>query len=898
MLRQARTDDDLCRRFIRQQWPTHIGETDFASVLLNDLVMALGNKVHARECALSIALALRQALGGNEDQAKAAWQSMVTGVPLASIDERKKVNDTMQLLADSGPPFDALWQVMVHEEHRWTVTGDPEACRFALQAAQAMRQRGIAPEEDSPGDLEEFVALAAAYGEAHKALGTDEAAHALACRTLLHAYALLQPSPVDPLPQRPHIDAFMAWRNGHKCSGPGTEFNDMVEALHRFTEWGAQAQEQSRSRWPAPFRWLRNTIAGRALSPLSAMHLGTMGAELGELPKEQQKFDLALRQGMRELLQAMNLSEDRPVDGQAPRTGEQALLAVRMRILEHWLAHPGPLRKHVTLDKQTRQSISGALDRNAPSRLALRELRRPLTVETLLRWGRDLHPTSQAARAPWIEPLEEARRSARAAFQKTSARPALDELLELGRTALETEGVQFSDARVRGGEAGVNFGLSTPVASLGVGIGPSYRHVRVKQGTVTLGTPTAGSDISISVDRRQVHAGAVAATAGMGMADVGKGIVSIGTVAGVRHLREKGRSIGTSIRVSKNVRDHKSKAFAAYEFLLQQAHPGGSGESISPSELWKRVAHRFVNEPDVGFDAFKSLHQQYSINGGFAAGARAGLGSAAFGPFTSAGVDHTRTKWARTERGHTTTQTTGKGQRTSAAAAVTLAGTVIPQVRVKGEDPLRSVRFPALGLGTARAEFHVGSGSRQVRVTVERGRVQPKLSLMQHQFRSAKEFIKHLRRIRSDWQPCVAQGQSALDEFEKKVSGLPAVKAAGNRRYTDRRHLDPDLADDLTWLLSRLQVLAHSDSPACRAAAGEVARAIDWLLESPQSWWPEKLSASEAIPAVVDKGLEFLAILRSRLSATSMNRYLVTLKATKPPPRETFASSSLSAPDA
>ncbi|NRF68474.1 hypothetical protein HLB44_15880 [Aquincola sp. S2] len=50
------------------------------------------------------------------------------------------------------------------------------------------------------------------------------------------------------------------------------------------------------------------------------------------------------------------------------------------------------------------------------------------------------------------------------------------------------------------------------------------------------------------------------------------------------------------------------------------------------------------------------------------------------------------------------------------------------------------------------------------------------------------------------------------------------------------------------------------------------------VLNADDSWIPEKISISEMVSSHVDMGLEAGLVSRSRVSATSTNRYLLQLK--------------------
>jgi hypothetical protein len=323
--------------------------------------------------------------------------------------------------------------------------------------------------------------------------------------------------------------------------------------------------------------------------------------------------------------------------------------------------------------------------------------------------------------------------------------------------------------------------------------------------------------------------------------------------------------------VSKNVKEHKALAREALRFLFWQAEHRAE---LDEGELWERFAKWFIHEPDISVNHVRWDTRQRTHSVAVGGGARVGFPPFTLGPFGSAGAEWVHGKSARAESGHTVSQVASKSHAADATALVTLAGTAVAQFQL-GMSKLK-LRFPAAtSFFSSRADIVLGGDTVQVRLTLERGRVQPNLSLVQRMFRSGEELEAYLMRKRDRWEACLPGGGAALDKFIADMRALPAKHASASRIYQERERLTHDVADELTQLIAHLQQLERAGQDV---EAAQVRDRMLALLLDPANLVCEKLAVSEVANGVRDGGFTLLAMLRSRLSATSTNRYLLQLK--------------------
>lgn len=881
LLMTARENDGNCAAAIDAIFPTSDpAAPSLGRRLLADFADVAKDASGCREAALLIALGLRQTVGSDRTRASAAWLAIAEdraphGLPLAT---RRDVNDTLRALARSDAAYDALSALKQHRAHAVAREGNVEEFKFGLQATDQLLAMGVDLGPDSAHGIEDFFEHAQSRSAESPKLGTTEDGDVLACRTLLCVRHDLAATGTKA--SSSELSAYVAWRNGFRESGPGSDFNQAVHAMHKFTTWALRAQPKSGSTWQSVKEFVRgitDAVAHRKMSPLKATRHGTVGAELGELHQTKAAFERALRSAQSALHEGLQAEVDALADTADMRPDDQRrrdALVVMQAVLEAW----GRIgRKNIRLDRPTRESIRTRLadaGHAVPAAVLSRLCGQRLTLSTLERWAGEVLAPASPQLALVKASVGDARSVARSEAARTSARPTSQELRDILLLALDTEGVQFRHERDRGVQAGLVVSVPTPAVDVGVNVGPVGSHARGRQATVRIGTTTIGSDIFIGTERRKTTTAGVAATAGIDVTRLDNGVLSGGVGVIGRGNWDDSEGTGVSIRVSKNVKDHKKLARDVIDLLMQGADARKMGHAIDPSELWVWFSNRFLNQPEVAVDFVKTRSARTGASAGIGGGMRLGVSPFTIGPFLSAGVEWSSTRSRRDETGHATSNTAAHETGTTALAQATLAGTAVAQLSIA--DGYKA-RFPAVaGLSTARMDFNLGSEIGQVRLTVENGRVQPKLSLAQRQFRTESDFLSYVESARNAWEGCLSGGKAALDGFAQDVRRLPADKPGGNRIYQERRCLTPAAAHELSVLLAQREMIeplvdaalekAHLDAELARVAA------------VPGSWVPEKLAVSEVATSYTEHGLSLLGMIRSRLSATSTNRYLVQLK--------------------
>ena len=718
-------------------------------------------------------------------------------------------------------------------------------------------------------------------------IGGQEGHDILACKTLLYAARSLDGDPAAP--EAHEVAALMAWRNGFTESGPGTHFNEAVHHLHKFTTWALRAEEPTGSKAVKVMKWVGKGLAhmiGKQLSPMYSMKIGTMGADLGALLAEKVKFEQALYASLNTLHQALDTAiQELKTSGLDPARLQECI--VQQAVLAHWASKVG-LRKGMWLDTTARKAVLGQARADHPDVVldaqgSSRVLHQRLSLKTLERWGRAALASDPAVLKDFTASVAKARTHAKAEGAKPQGELTMAKMQEMALKALDKEPIQFRHQGINGLEIGGSVGFSTPLASVGTGVGPSVRFTHVKQKTLKIGA-TIGREIFIGTESRNVLSGAVAGTVSVSLGKVGEGLASFGGVAGFRTFDEFAQETGASIRVSKNVKDHKAQAAKVMTFLFEQAE-NRKTQAVDDAGLWERFAGEFIDSP-VSFNYVDADIYAMRRNGGVAAGVRAGIDPFTFGPLFSTGAEYARTKTAHHEpEGRVTSQTANTTVRKMAAAQVTLAGTLLPYAKVQDLDVLKTVRPPALGIATLRRDFTIpGNEAVQMRLTIEDGKVQPELSRALREFRLESDLFRYIEGERDALELALAGapggGKAALDKFIVDVRNLYAggKNAAGTRVYMERRHLTPDAADKLNFLLPPKQMLQRMGLAGEEAVAA-IDGAIMGVLNAPDNWVLDKLAVSEVVAGAIDVGLDFVAVLRSRKQATATRRYLLQLRA-------------------
>jgi hypothetical protein len=872
-----RTSDAACRGAIDALFGTTAGPS-LGARLLDDFQQVFpGEAERAREAAVLVGQGLACAMPGHADRAHAAWAAMVADDAQAGapVQQRRDVNDGLRALASSDLAFDALWALKSHRGHASAQAGHWEETKFALQTSDELLRQGVDLGVGSAHASADFIAHATARSAAAGQLGGQEAADVLACRTLLCATREMDGTGA---PTAAELAACMAWRSGFTTSGPGSDFNQAVHGMHRFTSWARQAlKDREPGAWNHVKRWVRGlgqAVKGTGQSPWRAASLGTMGAELPELARGRERFEAEMRGALQQLQAALANDAQRLSDAESadprPLGKAQARHAVVSRLLEH-----GPLRKNFKLDGAAREQITAQLagaGLEVPPKLLAKVLGERITLSMLERWAGDSVDAGSAQEATFKRHVDEARWIAKGRTAKARPEDGLDAMRELAMLALDTEGVQLRHELQRGVQGGVVFNLRALGTELSVNVGPVARLLQGRRATVRIGTTTIGSDVFMGSDTRWMRMLGVASSAGLNVEKIDHASVTLGFASVLRHTWETSEGEGVSIRASKNCKRHKQLVGEAVDFLFKQAD-ARRRHKIDGPELWERFSNAFINEPDVVIEKVGTRAAQRRTGAAAGLGARLGLFPFTVGPFASAGVEYVRGGSVREEPASTGSKTAAKESQLSAQALATVAGTVVAQVAIHGVELLSSLRFPALVSGSARMDFSLAGGTVQVRLTVEDGRVQPKLSLAQRQFQLPHEMLSYAESVRADWEPLV--GKARFDRFLRDLRALPGEGAAGNRVHQERRRLTDAAARELSVLLAQRSLQQRQGATQPVQATEE---AMAEVLGDALSWVPEKLAVSEVASRYVETGIELVGALRSRLTATSTNRYLLQLK--------------------
>ncbi len=849
-----------------------------------------GSMVRQRDAALLMARALQQALGSDARRAEDAWLAIVSGermVDAMGLDDatRRDANAALRAIAETPLAFDALWTLKRVFNHAEANEVNREAHQFALQAAAKLLELGHDP--GGAQDIADFDTIARARSHGAPRIGRDEGPEVLACLTLLHARRTLAG---DGRPSHRETAAHVAWRNGHRTSGPGTPFNDMVHRLHKFTVWVDRATSD-RSGLRQVYHWLKSLghgVSQRRLSPLDAGALGTLGAELGELEYERKAFAISLGEARDKLCaqlaqRANTLAANVAVVPGAQRQLDETL--ARLAVLQHW-AQSAPGRKNWRIDPEGIRHIEARLANTTvpvDPKAGRRAAAGALTLTRLKRWADEAMPAGSEAHNGFMDDWNKARAFAKGKYHKATSRPDIDELEEIVKLALDTEGVQFRHARDGGAQVGVALAIPTPIGTIGINAGPVFTGAIGRQATVRVGTTTIGSDIFLGTERRSTKVGGFGASVGVDALDFDTGVLSGGPAFLWRRGWRSVEGHGVSLRASKNCKDHKKLAGAAAGFLFEQARRREEGESFDAAKLWERLARKFVDRPELAIDHVHATADEDWHTVGLGGGVRVGVSPITFGPFFSAGAEFRDGEAKREESGHTVSQVASRSNAADASALATLAGTAVAQVKLGLAEELGKgglkVRFPAVAsLASLRGDFVIGGENIQVRLTVENGRVQPKLSLVQHMFRTDKELMAHVHHHRPTWEARLNDGANKLDRFFADMHALPTDGASANRIYQQRMRLTDRAADTLTHLLAHLAQAERSRQPGAQQDAASLRQRMLEVMTDPASLVPEKLAVSEVATAFRETGFSLLAMFRSRKSATSTNRYLLQLK--------------------
>lgn len=850
---------------------------DLSGTALHQDFMAMGlNEAQARQAAAHAGSALLASVGDVGGQDVLMWQHLSQNDPgRLGEDAKRAVNATLRTFASNGPAFDALWHMKTHRRHADAAQpGNAVALRQALQAVDQLIALGVvAPHEDHA--WQSVAARADARRDELLAtrLGSGEGPDALAWMTLLHAAHQLCGT-AGPAPACLRA-ASMAWRNGYTTSGKGTTFNRAVHRLHKFSSWVNRAQRSGQGR-----HFLQRAF-GKQLSPLLAMKHGLLGGDLGDFATETRRLhghtQGAVQALGRALQQAIDASAYAGLDPES-----KALLHLRKAVIDHWADCGETLHAGMRLSRADRDALvdRAAQNPSAPKlrgTVAMKTVRTRFSLEVLERWAESPLVATAAAQPDSAQHASNALRATNPdSAPKSNTRDSAT-LLEISQKALNTEGLQFRHGGVVGLEPTVNIGLATGSAAL-AGAGGSLRASRGRSATVRIGTSTIGSDIFIGTEARRDGAASVFAYGGPPLPEQ----VKLGFSGRLAYRRDAGRETGVSLRVSKNIPDHKQQIGSVIDFLFKAA----AEEAQAPSDaaaFWEKFAVEFFDS-DVSCNFVEANQVNHRLIGTLGCGGGIIFNRQSAGPLVRAGFERSWLRARRTEpAGLVTSETALRRTAGTASAQLTLGWNPIPSVSVEGTTRADTVGTTHLPAAIYSADFSTPFGSTgQIRMTVENDRVEAALSLQQREFPDREVFIGHLQQRRELWRAALGGAQN----FDAAIADIRALgshagKAAGNCCYTERLQLTLDAAERLTLLLSQ-RSMASRGTAHRGLSIDQLNDAIESVLGDQDSWIPEKLAVFEVAGARDEAGPDFGIIAKTVVQAKSVTRYLYQAKAQKP----------------
>lgn len=917
--------DEQCAETI-DKWFAHDVAHDvaapFASMgtrLLHDFSACMGDTIQAREDALYAASALQSIRDPG-----LIWQHIVDDTPGLDLPLhiRRDIHHVLRVMARCEPSFDGLWRLKTARGHTDAAPGMQAHMRQALNAVDALIDMGCDLGEHSDHGLQD----ALAYARRRQAqvascrIGGQEGKDLLACLALLHAFHCLQPDQeAAEVPPAALRSAAMAWRNGFCESGPGTDFNRALHRLHAFVAWIARAGDSTRM---TRVRQSVSASMGRKLSPLSAMTHGLMGAELPELATEAAQRQIRIRQAIGALRDAVAAKAHRlratlPRDDASAGSTRQSSpslsanwpglrqCVVQEAMLTHWYQCDESQWGDKLCAAQRRNLLDAikAAHPDLPLTAAQAEaaLRSALTPETLSQWARFATNWQPHGERTLLELIDSARTAPAPDTRRAGRRLSLARMRALALQSLDAEGVQFRHDASVGIDPALNIDMLSGLSpeQLSAGLGCAVRLTQGRSASVRIGTATLGSSILLATERRRTGRFALYAYAGHGIGNAGHGLFKIGALAGGRYGEEHAQEVGVSIRVSKRIPDHKAQCAAVLNFLFDQVEQG-AGSLPNAVDLWEHFSTRFLNT-DVSFSFVDGRSKVLRAYIGAAGGLSWGLSDTPYaaGARLALGYEVTHTLQTRRESpGMIQSRTASEQLRKQLPLQASVGGNVSPFADVLSRSQEHDappgmpakLRAPALPILSWRTECILPtSEAGQLRITREHGRVQAQLSLAHREFRTGVELQKHLLNQKQAWEQALAGapggGQAALDAFIQDMHKLPKdgrVLTAGNRVFMERRHLSNEAAARLTFLdtMHKLSAGRHGLSAEAKNWCQDLGRQAAVLVARADSWLPEKLAVTEVSTAYTDHGLDYLLVLRTRLQATSTNRYLLQLKPT------------------
>lgn len=890
--------------------------------LLLDLQFTFpSNDQKARDGALLLAQALHAAVGNNADDAGKAWENITldSAPDLLPAKQAREMNATLRAAAASPGAFDALWAVKSTRGHAVTgIDRGRELFQTALTASDKllqMEQRnpvlGLAA--NSRGSIEEIAEAAQTrVDNSARALGSNEPPDTLACQALLYAAAHLNPkeSPskgkkkegenIATTPQQ--AAGYLAWRNGFEESGPGTLFNETVHRMFKFTDYVNRAIDRpqpgfSREGLHAAANGFK-ALAGKNLSPLSAMQFGTAGADYGLADKAQENFGKSLLEGQK-IVAAGLMDQARRLGGGTPQ-GDEAI--VRACIVQHW-ANTYPGRKDIKLDATEGQAVltqAQAMGATTAASFAdSRMLKQKLNLKTLETWGADALQGQADKLTELNEQVSNARKQARAQAEGVPKHPTSQQLKDVAVGAMKnTIGIAYRHQGTFGIDLVPVVGIDTAVASFSVAPGAQLKPSYAQGKSLRFGTTSAGSEVFIGKDTKSaVQGGALTRVGGgfkLGSSRIAKATagarVTVGHVA-----KEWSREEGVALRFPKGTPDQKKEAEKLIDFMFDKAAERRNGTLRNGPELWESLAQKYADNKYLSISYQTNNVDTVRAGASAAVSGRAGVADVNAGLTGMGGFEFAKASTERVDHtGRVPLYLANEGTRKTLQAQGGLTFRT-PDIPVN-QNSIEEVKLPAFGLLTRRMELNLGGEQGQVRVMIEEGKVNAKLSLQYNEYRNEADFFRRVAANRDIWDkaagtdpktalPAVDEtgkpidGKQTIDDFLESVRKLNDSRGAagGNRAFLERFRLTNAAGKELDVRLSQLKLLER-DTNATPGELDAVKAELKSILKAEGSWEPDRLAVFEVESHTEHRGADLILSGRSTMQAQSTLRYLAEVR--------------------
>ncbi len=748
-----------------------------------------------------------------------------------------------------------------------------ESLRDQLNLGSALERHGV--KLDGRSTVEDIVADLEAHPgtRMHAPIGqADDAPLQLLSKALRHALAREAAGPAAPEAAPGDRAAFVAWKQGgFETSVPGSDFDNAIGRLHKFTTYVRRAEHGPRTL--AALLRDAGSAVGRAVgvgkSPLSAMRHGTLGGDRGLLHEDaarvRERLERALGVAVDDLL-----SRWRTAAGPRSELGHAALLS-RAAVLDLWretgrtqhaeravvarardlAAHAGSIPDETVLARSLRgftRRVRG--EASEPMvRVGLRALE-AVAVDRSRWWGRaDATAVSGTAIAPapaerrellkgLLAELRSAREvdaDAKPLFKLSDLRRILRGAPREGPTAADARRVMksmadaprvaFSDHsdghRYGIGALGV---LALRVGSL-VGTPMVYPVLGLEGGrtaTVSVGQYTTGGRLFVGTETSR--SGTLGAGGGWVAPPMAAGLVTALAVGQASIAHDQAHAEGLAITVRNDRPGAQGKLGQVLDFLFDQARgDAGKVRADTAAGLWQRYAERFGDDPHLGLSWVTQRGAARGASVGATAVVRVAAGpDTSIGPGASvgAGIGGSRLE-RRTHADGGDVPLVMHGRQGSVSLAAGISQTV-PFAPIPGADPLSGwgAGLPLVGASLA---WRAPGGLGIARVGRDRdGSVSAPLTQREIVFTEARSTVEYIQRRRVDWEAAmVAQddtGATGLREARARLNTfIEQALAADSPRalHGELVSLAPAVAQHINALEARATtILGRGDRAA------------------------------------------------------------------------------------